>query len=70
MSKIRLSQNKEILVAISLIAGLLILMIINMAVLIPGINSVYLPGAKQANSDPIDTLTVNEAIKLLNGKQF
>lgn len=47
-------------------AGLLILMVLNVSVLLPGIAEVY--GIRHAGviQDPIDRATVNEAIKTLN----
>jgi hypothetical protein len=68
MSKIHFQQNKEVIISVGLFVGLLMLLIINLTLLIPNLMRVYSPLKNQTGQSPIDTETVNQAIKVLNGK--
>ena len=66
MSKIPLlTNNKETIIGISLGIGLLLMVFIQTAILVPVLIRVYAPVAKIQNKEPIDTQTVNEALKVL-----
>jgi hypothetical protein len=65
MSKIRSAQNKEIIVAGSLFAVIVLQVIINLMIIVSGLIRIYLVQPEVSGKDPIDTATVNEAIKQL-----
>jgi hypothetical protein len=65
MSKTLLNQNKEILVAVGLAVGVSILLLVNIIAITPGLIFLNQPATTTASKDPIDTATVNEAIRVL-----
>jgi hypothetical protein len=66
MSKTLLKQNKEAIAGVAVIAGLIILAVVNLSILIPSLLDVYEKGDKSGRNDPIDAQTVNQAINLLS----
>ncbi len=51
--------------AIGLALSIVILIGIHLAILLPGVTEIYIRGKESVSKDPIDRVTVNEAIKLL-----
>jgi membrane protein YdbS with pleckstrin-like domain len=66
MFKIRSAQNKENIISVSLFAVVVLLAVVNLAVIIPGLVRIYSVQSDVSGKDPIDTATVNEAVRLLN----
>jgi hypothetical protein len=67
MSKILSPQNKELWVAMILLAGSIVLIGANLFVAIPAMNKVSAPLSETSGADPIDTNSVNEALTVLEG---
>lgn len=57
--------NKQTTIAIVLVIGLLLMLFINLFVLIPQLIGVYSATPTPSKAAPIDTVTVNNAIELL-----
>lgn len=67
MSKIHLlTSNRETIIGISLGIFLLLLALVQGVLLVPSVLRSYAEIEKAQNKEPIDTQTVNEALKLLN----
>jgi hypothetical protein len=65
MFKTRSVQTKESIITIGVSIGIILFVVINIALLLPSLISVFGPQPTQTKQDPIDTNTVNEAIKLI-----
>lgn len=65
MFRIRLLQNKEILIAIIFGAGLIVLIIFNGLILIPKMIEIYKKDSSATSKQLIDKEVVNQAIELL-----
>jgi hypothetical protein len=65
MFKTRSVQTKESFITIGTTIGIILLVLVNIALLLPSLISVFGPQHSQIKQDPIDTSTVNEAIKLI-----
>lgn len=65
MFKIRLLQNKEAIVLLSVGIGLLVLVGLNALVLIPKILELYAKNSNSVNNSLIEKEVVNQAIELL-----
>lgn len=66
MFKTRSPLSKETMVAIGLAALFIVLLIINVAIVVPSLFSTFYGVAQKGDQSPIDAQTVNEAIELLN----
>ncbi len=66
MSKTRLVQSKEQLVAIVTVSVMVLVFIANAIILTTSMISVYLNDSVSQGAAPIDTKTVTEAIKILS----
>jgi hypothetical protein len=65
MSKTHLALTKESAIALAVLAGLIAMVIINIALLVPGLLSLSFPPKTPANQSPIDQVTVQQAIKVV-----
>jgi hypothetical protein len=66
MSKTHSQQfSKETGYTVALIVGLLLYVIIVISLLTPNIINLLVPGKNTIGTDPIDKITVNEAIKFI-----
>jgi hypothetical protein len=68
MSRILSTQNKELGVAMTLLAGSVLLIIVNLIVVVPAFGKVSNPPTQTPQADPIDTNAVNEALTVLESK--
>lgn len=66
MFKTRSPLSKETIVAIGLATLFIVLLIINVAILLPSLFSTFNSVVQKGDQSPIDAQTVNEAIELLN----
>jgi len=67
MSKTHSPPNKE-LIALLLMAGLLVLFLINVIVLIPKLVVIYKPAGVIDNKGSIDTQVVGQAMNIIEGE--
>ncbi|OGG04949.1 hypothetical protein A2Z33_06670 [Candidatus Gottesmanbacteria bacterium RBG_16_52_11] len=65
MYKIRFLKDKELLAALAMLSAVGVMLIVNAVLIIPGFISVVRSRTPPAMAEPIDTETVNEAIRLL-----
>ena len=65
MFKIRSQQNRAMITAVGIAMCILIIIIVHIAIILPGMSEIYVNGKDSSGQDPIDKTTVNEAIKLL-----
>jgi hypothetical protein len=65
MSKIHLPQDKETIIIVSIVIGLVILLAFDMLTLVPKLIAVYAPTQKVSTSSPIDAKILQDALKIL-----
>jgi hypothetical protein len=65
MSKIRLLQNKELLLALGIGVTLVIVLIVNIAVIVPSLVTSYRSASISTNKSPIDEQTIKKAIEYI-----
>lgn len=69
MSKTHFLLNRQLLVALAIIIGVIVMLIVNTVVLVPILEDVFIPETETAHMQPIETAVVDQALELLHAEK-
>lgn len=69
MSTIRFNPDRETIITASITVGLILIIVVNIAVLVPAFYSVFVFQASAPSREPIDSVTVQQAVQIIQGEE-